>query len=297
MQEQQPIPGTVFHRQLPAGRGTLWPLFVGVVFAGLGLVVMALASAIVVLVTAQLLGYDFRVDPTDGIDAAELLAANLGLALQIPVAAGLMAGLYYVSPWWVWSNRPGIRWSRLGLGARVAAVVWSPFLVLGTVGAYVTRESPPGSAVVGFLAVVLLTTPLQAAGEECLFRGLLLQAVGVTKLSTWACCLSSGGLFAIAHLQFQPALFADRLFLGTVLAWLAIRTGGIEAGVAIHAVKNIAVLVPAGILGNVGDALDPTGVTWLPLAVDVVLLSVAVAWIVAASGPSRPPRSPPSSTP
>lgn len=283
MQEAQPTPGVVYHRMLPPGRGSWWPLVVCVVLGGLGVVVMSLASAIIVLVGASLLGYSFRIDPLDGVNAGEMLTANLGLALLIPVAAALINGAYYVPSRWLWSNRPGFRWRRLGQAVAVSAVVWSPFLVLGTLAAAVSRTSPPGRALLWFLAVVLLTTPLQAAGEECLFRGLLLQALGVTRLPTLACCLGSAGLFAVAHLQFAPALFADRLLLGGVLAYLAIRTGGLEAGIAIHAVKNLAVLIPAGLLGSVSDALDPHGVTWLPLVVDALLLAVAVSWILALS--------------
>jgi membrane protease YdiL (CAAX protease family) len=148
----------------------------------------------------------------------------------------------------------------------------------------VERTAPVGTGVVAFLAVVIVTTPLQAAGEEYLFRGLLLQGLGALRLPAWLCCVGSGALFATAHLQFSPPLFADRMVLGTVLAGLAIRTGGLESGIAIHAVKNISVLIPAGLLDTVSDALDPTGVTWLPLAVDVLLLSFAVPWIVSRAG-------------
>jgi uncharacterized protein len=277
----QPTPGVAYHRQLSWRPGLWWRLFLSVVLGGLGLIVMSILSAVVVVVGASVLGYSFEFDTSNGIDAGEMLTANLGLALLIPLAAGLVRAVYSLPLRWLWSNRPGLRWSRLGQAVGVSAVVWSPFLVLGSIAAAASRSSPPGRGLIWFLVVVVLTTPLQAAGEECLFRGLLLQALGATRLSTWACCLTSAVLFAVAHLQFAPALFADRLLLGLVLAYLAIRTGGLEAGIAIHAVKNLAVLIPAGLLGSVSDALDPHGVSWLPLIVDVVLLAIAVSWILA----------------
>jgi CAAX protease family protein len=288
----QPTSGVAFHRLIERRGRSWWLLPVCVVLGGVGLVVMSIVSAIVVLVGARLLGYSgFTIDPDNGVDAGEMLATNLGLGLLIVVSMWLLKGAYRVPAQWLWSNRPGLRWSRLAKAAGVAAVVWSPFLVLGTIGALASRASPPGRGALWFVAVVVLTTPLQAAGEECLFRGLLLQSLGATKLPTWVCCLSSGALFAVAHLQFAPALFGDRLLLGTVLAFLAVRTGGLEAGIAIHAVKNVAVLIPAGLLDSVSDALDPHGVTWLPLVVDAVLLSIAVPWILAISSrPGRPRR-------
>jgi membrane protease YdiL (CAAX protease family) len=162
----------------------------------------------------------------------------------------------------------------------MAAAVWALLFALATVGAYVTRESSIDGGVWAFIAVVVLTQPLQAAGEEYLFRGMLLQALGATRMPPWLCCGVSAALFATAHGQFDPPLFADRFVLGVALAVLALRTGGLEAGIAIHAVKNLSVLIPAAMLQQVDDALDPHGVSWLPLIIDVVLLAIAMPWML-----------------
>ena len=278
-----PAPPVAYHRMLVSTRPPWWRLAVSLVAVVPSLVVMSLVGALAILGSATLLGRDASFDLSDGVNAGELLATNLGLALQIPVAFGLAYLLYSASPRLLSSVRPGLRWSWLVICIGISAVIWCPFLVLGTAGAYLYREAPVDSAVLGFLLVVLLTTPLQAAGEEYLFRGLILQGLGAARLPTWVCCLVSGALFAAAHLQFEPALFADRLFLGIMLAWLAIRTGGLEASIAIHAIKNLAVLAPAGLLDNVQDALDPTNVSWVPLVVDVVLVSLAFWWMTALS--------------
>ncbi|MBA2561238.1 MAG: CPBP family intramembrane metalloprotease, partial [Propionibacteriales bacterium] len=288
----QPTAGSPFHRLLAPRAGAWWRLLLSAALGVAGLVVMSTLCAIAVLLVARQVGFpDFEFDFSDGIDAGEMLATNAGLACLIAVAAGLARLLYGVRLRWLSSNRPGLRWSWLATCIAIAAVVWSLFLVVGSAGAYLNRSTPVDAGVLSFLLVVLATTPLQAAGEEYLFRGLLLQGLGAVRLPTWACCLGSGALFATAHLQFAPALFADRLLLGAVLAWLAIRTGGLEAGIAIHTVKNVAVLIPAGLLETVNDALDPTGVTWLPLIIDGVLLSIAVPWIVRVST-RRAPRAP-----
>ncbi len=282
MSVSQPLAGAAYHRTLTRTRGVWWRLMVSSVLGVVGLLVMSVLAAAAVFAIARLLGYsDFTFDSSNGIDAGEMLATNLGLASLILVAGGLVRLLYGVLPRWLSSIRPGLRWRWLVTCVAMASVVWLLFLVLGTVGAFVTRSSPLDIGVVAFVVVVLLTTPLQAAGEEYLFRGLLLQALGAARIPTWLCCGLSGALFATAHLQFAPPLFADRFLLGAVLAGLAIRTGGLEAGIAIHTVKNVAVLIPAGILGDVGDALDPTSVTWVPLVLDAVLLAIIVPWIIA----------------
>ncbi|MBA2444185.1 MAG: CPBP family intramembrane metalloprotease [Nocardioidaceae bacterium] len=283
MTTQQPQPGIAFHRTLERPSGAGWRLVASAALGVMGLLAMSVAGLLAVIGAARALGYDsFAFDLADGVNAAELLGVNLGLALLIPVSGGLVWGLYGVRPRWLSSHRPKMRWPWFMWAVGVSALVWSIILVLGTAGAFLVRSQPVDLGVWAFVAVVLVTTPLQAAGEEYLFRGLLLQALGATRLPMWACCVGSGALFAVAHLQFQAPLFADRFLLGCVLAWLAIRTGGIEAGIAIHTVKNIAVLVPAGLLDEVSDALDPSGVTWIPLIVDAVLLAIAVPCMLAA---------------
>jgi len=269
-----------YHRRQRGITGAWWRLCVAIAGSAVGLVAAAVAAVFCVTVVARAIGYDdFTVDPNDGINAGEMLATNLGLALLIPVAALLARTVYGVKPRRLSSVRPGLRWTWLIACAAMATAVWALLFALVLAGVLAQGNARLGAAVVGFLLVVVLTTPLQAAGEEYIFRGLLMQAFGTARLPTWCCCLATGALFATAHLQFQPALFLDRLLLGVVFAWLVVWTGGLEASIAVHAVKNVSVLVPAALLGNVEDAIDPGSVTWVPFVVDVVLLSIAVPWI------------------
>ncbi len=280
---QSPTATVEYHRQVQRDRGAWWRLLVSAVAAAVGLLAGTIIAVVVVFAGARAVGFsDFTFDIDNGIDAGEMLATNLGLALLIPVAWLLYWLVYRSRPGRLSSTLPGLRVPWLLRCSWMAAVVWSLFLVLGTVAAYSERKNPVDSAVIWFLVVVLLTTPLQAAGEEYLFRGLVLQALGATRIPTWACCVTSGAIFATAHLQFAPPLFADRFLLGVVLAWLAIRTGGLEAGIAIHAVKNLAALIPAALIEDVSDALDPSGVTWLPFALDLVLLAILTPWLLRA---------------
>jgi membrane protease YdiL (CAAX protease family) len=276
----QPYPGVAYLRTLSRPTGNWWRLPVAVVLGTIALFATAVVAILLVVLAARAVGSDYSFD-FDHVDAGLLLATNLGLAALIPSAMGLVWLLYGVRPRWVSSHRPGLRWRWLWFCVVMSATVWSVLFVLATIGAAVDRSSPIDAQVFGFLNVVLLTTPLQAAGEEYLFRGLLLQSLGATRMPAWLCMVVSALLFATAHGQFDPPLFADRFVLGVALAWVAIRTGGLEAGIAIHAVKNLSVLIPASLLDEVDSALEPTGVTWVPLIVDVVLLAILLPWMVA----------------
>jgi CAAX protease family protein len=280
-----PMPGTAFLRTLQRPHGAGWRLLVVLVASVVGLVVFPLAVLLSAVGVSLLLGDGaYRLDVSDGVSAVDMLVINLGLAALIGWAALLARVLYGVRPRWLSSTRPGLRWGWLGACVLMAIAVWSLLLVLGTGAAIYARKAPMDTGVVAFVTVVLLTTPWQAAGEEYLFRGLLLQALGALRWPLAVCCVVNGVLFAAAHLQFDPPLFADRALLGGALAFLAARTGGLEAGIAIHAIYNVSTLLPAGIVDRVDRTLDPRGVTWVPLIIHAVLLAIIVPWVLAAAG-------------
>ena len=90
---------------------------------------------------------------------------------------------------------------------------------------------------VAIAVVILFTTPLQAVGEEYVFRGYLMQALG-SLFGTWVAVIAPALLFALAHgLQNFP-LFFDRFAFGLVAGYLVVRTGGLEAGIALHVLNN-----------------------------------------------------------
>lgn len=274
---------TDFLHTLSRPRGARWRLIVVLVAVVAGLVVLPVVVLVAAEGASRLGGGHYQLALSDGVSAVDMLVVNLGLAGLIGWAALLVRLLYGVHPRWLSSTRPGMRWGWLLRCVLIATVVWSLLLVAGTWGAIAVRKAPLDVGVVAFLVVVLLTTPLQAAGEEYLFRGLLLQALGAARLPLAVCCGLNGMLFAAAHLQFDAQLFADRALLGAVLAFLVVKTSGLEAAIAIHTVYNLASLIPAGLRARVDETLDPQGVNWLPVIVHAVMLAIVVPWVLAAA--------------
>jgi membrane protease YdiL (CAAX protease family) len=190
-----------------------------------------------------------------------MLVTNLSLALGIPLA--LLAV-------WAQAGRGGlvssvlgrVRW-RLLLGALgvsllllVPLTLGSEFLVnlLGLApesadpGGDGTDESgwwplTPAAGWAVLAVVILLTTPLQAAGEEYFFRGWLSQWIGSMLRWRWLALIVpavvSALLFAFAHGAQSPWLFADRLVFGLIASLLVWRTGGLELAVGLHAANNL----------------------------------------------------------
>ncbi|MEJ7744843.1 MAG: hypothetical protein WKF73_21295 [Nocardioidaceae bacterium] len=89
----QPLSGVAFHRTLEHRGGAWWRLVASAALGVIGLLAMSLASLIAVLGASRALGYDdFDFDLADGVNATELLGANLGLAFLIPFSAALVSG-------------------------------------------------------------------------------------------------------------------------------------------------------------------------------------------------------------
>ncbi|HWS38791.1 MAG TPA: type II CAAX endopeptidase family protein [Actinoplanes sp.] len=191
------------------------------------------------------------------------------------VTLAMLTPLSMLAAWWVQRRPPGtlssvagrLRKNRLlGYLLLAASVVG---LATG-VQLWLSGESPElASTEIGFLVVLVLLVPLQAAGEEYLFRGWMLQAFGSWFRSPWPGIVVSSLLFGLAHGLGSPLAMADVTLFGVVTAVLTIRTGGLEAAIALHVANNLAGFA----LASEGE---PDTTTYLISMVMVLVYAVAV---------------------
>jgi hypothetical protein len=133
------------------------------------------------------------------------------------------------------------------------------------------------------LVIVLFLTPLQAAGEEYFFRGWIMQNVGSwfrnPVLGLVVSLAVSVTAFSWAH--GSPDIWVlGSLGVFALTAGLATwRTGGLEAGIAIHAVNNIGVFFTVILLGGWQDAFVGADTKGAPL--DVLIALVVHAAVLA----------------
>jgi membrane protease YdiL (CAAX protease family) len=157
------------------------------------------------------------------------------------------------------------------------------------------------TATTALLAViVLLTTPLQAAGEEYVFRGYLLQAIGSLTRSKWIALIVTSTVFAMAHGVQNFPLFFDRFMFGLIAGWLVIRTGGLEAGIAMHILNNFLAFGYALTFSDLTSTLNVTEVGWenIPLTLTqagtyaaLVLVAAKKLNLQTRTNPPYPPQS------
>ncbi len=247
----------------------------GVVF-GLSLFVLAtgIVSQLVVLLGWGLAGGDVvRADYARQARAFErpvgMLGANLGIAMLIPIACVIIWFVHRVHPRWLLSVGPGLRWRYLLVCLGVALVSLNGVLLLSQLA---VPERPvvglqPGFW--GFLVVILLTSPLQAAAEEIFFRGYLMQALGSLVAQPWFGVVVSSVVFALLHGTQNLPLFVDRLAFGLLAAVLVWRTGGLEAGIAAHVANNVLAYLFAGATTGIAALKAVREIGWLDALFDV----------------------------
>lgn len=202
-----------------------------------------------------------------------MLAAHLSLMVLIPVSWLLVHFLHRLRGGWLVSVWAAPRWRYLLACVLVSAVVFAAYVAtLPLRGQPLVLHPQPGFW--AFFVVIVLTSPLQAIAEEIFFRGYLLQAFGGFARSPWPGVVGSALVFALFHGAQNVPLFASRFVFGLLAAWLVVRTGGLEAGIAAHVVNNLFAFTLAGVTTGIAAARQLTVITWAAAFGDVVTFAV-----------------------
>jgi uncharacterized protein len=192
----------------------------------------------------------------DLTDPRVLLVTNVSLMVAIPVLWLVWAAVHQMRIGWSSSVLGRLRW-RLFLPWTLLALATIGVAILASVGldvAFGVHLAGPAGDVGWLVAVVLLTTPLQSAAEEYVFRGYLSQAIAGwfrdERTGAIVAGLLSAALFSLAHAPPDVIAFADRFAVGLACSAVVRMTGGLEASIALHTVNNVVIFLLAGALGD-----------------------------------------------
>jgi membrane protease YdiL (CAAX protease family) len=280
-----PVTPVAYHRLARTARHRWWRPITGTMLILCALPVALVGGTGAVSAVVALFG-----GPDDflsGSPEAELSLTLVTLGLFVPVVL-LAARWAQRRPAGTVSSVAG----RLRLAWLRTCVLWAvPLLILSFV--VLSFLPGPGVGVVRVggerlalgLAVVILLVPLQAAGEEYLFRGWILQAFGSWLRSPWPGIVVSSLLFGLAHGIGSGASLLVTGFFGLVTAVLTVRTGGLEAAIGLHVVNNVAAFGFMVVTGTMDTA--ETAITTPAAIVDlsmVALYGLGVLWMARRRG-------------
>ncbi|WP_433832186.1 lysostaphin resistance A-like protein [Actinoplanes sp. CA-015351] len=179
------------------------------------------------------------------------------------------------------AGRLRIRWLLICLGVAAVAVLSVAFLASlpGSSPDDATDFAGWGPFATATI-VLLLVVPVQAAAEEYVCRGWLLQSVGAWFRSPWVAILPQAVIFGALHGWGTPWGFADLFIFGVVTGWLTIRTGGLEAAIALHVCNNLLGSVVAAAFGQLTIDETAADLPWSMAAIDVAMILAYAAVIL-----------------
>jgi len=247
-----------------------------------------LVAAVIVTFAFLAGGLELDLNRLDDLtDPVVLALANASLIVALP-AVWLAWVVHTERIGWSSSVLGRIRWRLfLRYGLLALAVLGLGILIGLLVGGGIGPTTGfDGGEYALLLTVVILTTPLQSAAEEYLFRGYLSQAI-----SSWIPSRTGGAilaalltatLFSFAHAPGDFFTFLDRFAFGLAASAVVWLTGGLEAAIALHAANNVVIFLVIGALGGAtsSDIQAESGTAALIVGLDILVMVVYV-WMVA----------------
>lgn len=307
--------GTPFHQMDRTERHRWWRPLLGTVALLGGIVAMVVVVLIVWVLAHRAITGEFpaMADPErSGTTGEQLLGGPLeDLAFQL-VLLGVLIPLVPLTVW-IFQRRPmgtvvsvlgRMRWRWLGVCALAALGYVAVSYATGAIVTAVFTDEPvqewagwerfwPAAL------VILLLVPFQSTAEEFLFRGWALQAVGGCTLrrpdgtyrnaltgalgrvfgTPWPAILISSAVFVAGH-GYRGWAMLDIFIWALACGWLAVRTGGLEAPIALHVFNNLFAFGVSAASGELESALQQGAAPWYYLLSDLPPLAVFVAVVL-----------------
>lgn len=210
-----------------------------------------------------------------------LAVTLLSLILMIPALA-LAELIVGPRPIGLLSSVAGrIRWRWMAVCVAAALAVFLASLLVSTIiSFFFPEEGAPApvqqdtSILLIMLALSILAVPFQAAAEEYVFRGFLMQAIGSWLRHPAFAILLPVPLFVLGH-GYDPLGQTDVAIFAIFAGWISWRTGGLEAAIAVHAINNMTIFV-LGAFGLVDVNSTEGSVSGLVVSVATMAVTAVV---------------------
>lgn len=276
-----PAPGTPYHRLARTDRHRWWRPVLGTLAFGGGYFFVLVLAACFAVAVGEAVSLDIG---TLGENA--LLLASLAALTPFALLAAWLVQRRPAGTLHSVTGRLRLRW--LGFCLLVALGFVLPLV---GVSMLVPSESVGGSGgeplrwvgwgtFLASAAMLVALVPLQAAGEEYLCRGWLLQAVGAYVRAPWLPIAVQALVFGALHGWGTGWGFGALVVFGAAAAWLTIRTGGLEAAIALHAANNLVGFLLLAAFGLLDSDETLADAPWYVALLDAVTVCLFTAVIV-----------------
>ncbi|WP_223034254.1 CPBP family intramembrane glutamic endopeptidase [Hanstruepera marina] len=236
-----------------------WRYFIGLLIVIIAIIVGQIPFTIAIFAKAMANG-----DKIFGMEEQEmmgLLEPNLNLFLMLLSFAVGLVGVLIVAKYLhgqtlisLTTSRPKVDWKRFWFAFIIWGVISSSFIFLDYVISpenYVLNFKLVPFIILCLIAIVLV--PLQTSFEEYLFRGYLMQGIGVVTKSKWIPLISTSVVFGLLHIanpeveKLGYIIMVYYIGTGLFLGIITLMDEGLELALGFHAANNLftALLVTA----------------------------------------------------
>ncbi|GGG45294.1 CPBP family intramembrane glutamic endopeptidase [Bizionia arctica] len=236
-----------------------WRYLVGLIIIVIAVVIGQIPFTVAVFMKAISNG-----DSIFGLDETQMmgmLESNLNLFLMLLSFAIGLVGLFLVAKFLhkqsitsLTTARTKIDWKRIWFAFLLWGVVSTGFIMLDyylTPEDYVINFELQPFLILCVIAVVLV--PLQTSFEEYLFRGYLMQGIGVLAKNKWVPLITTSFVFGMLHIanpeveKLGYVIMVYYIGTGLFLGIMTLMDDGMELALGFHAANNLftALLVTA----------------------------------------------------
>jgi len=217
------------------------------------------------------------------------------LEMLFPFIIGLLAFVLLLrplngkTPKQVVNGTGSFRWNRLF----ISAAVWALF---SAIYLFVTLKLDPSNyslnntskTLIPLIIISVLLIPFQAAWEELIFRGYLMQGFTVWLKNRWSPVIITSVLFALMHI-INPEIkeygfwnmMPQYLLFGLIFGVITVFDDGVEAAIGAHAANNVFLSV---MLTNKSSALQTPAMyeqlNYYPMTELLSMLGMGILFIV-----------------
>ncbi|OUR90760.1 CAAX protease family protein [Flavobacteriales bacterium 34_180_T64] len=236
-----------------------WRYAIGFLLVFIAVIIGQLPFTVVVMVKALADGESFQT--LNEQTMLTILEPNLNLFLMLLSFAAGLFGVILVAKYLhkqtlrhLTTSRPKIDWKRFWFAFIFWGIVSSGLVLLDyfmSPDDYVINFKLVPFLILCVIAIVMI--PLQTSFEEYLFRGYLMQGLGVISKTKWLPLITTSFIFGMLHIanpeveKLGPIIMVYYIGTGLFLGIMTLMDDGLELALGFHAANNLftALLVTA----------------------------------------------------
>ncbi|MFI2742342.1 lysostaphin resistance A-like protein [Zhouia sp. PK063] len=230
-----------------------WKYFIGFCFSFLGSQIIGAIFFFIAMAVKMVTDGTNAINLSDESSLMNIFDSNIMLPVfLIPFAIGILM----LAGWMKWQHKQPIKYLFNAFGKLDYKKILFSFLLWGSITVIFTLVDyfmNPNDYVLNFhivpfiilFIISIILIPLQTSFEELLFRGYLMQGIGVATKNRWVPLVVTSVVFGLMHsfnpevAKTGPIIMVSYIGTGFLLGIMTLMDDGLELALGYHAANNL----------------------------------------------------------